>query len=502
MEENFKENVTSRVESFMSLNVLPGLSAAINFPHILGRMTRRLLSTIQDSFGFELGFRVPGYLAQYNLELWEGLTVIDRLVKHGVATDFRELPQKYPDEPRLIRYSVRTKDAQHYGHSGHGYDFFSHKKAMWAAIGEAVERFSLTHFLPQVKEYCDAEYHKVQLEAIDIFSIAGISKAQRRVGHPRFNLQFDVHSYFRWIKGYSLTRERKIWVPLQLVTFVYTAPSERKEPLILLPVSTGAASQRSMESAVLNGLLEAIERDAFMITWVNKLSPPIIDCEHISNDQLQDIFQRLRRYRLEFYLLYLPTDIPVHAVLALIIDRSGVGPAVSVGASANISIFDAMRDAITEAFASRVSVRAMLEEQVRKTKFELPDRRFLDRDGRLLWWCPTERLSDITFLIKGERKRLTDLPRHPSLPAPSKALRFLVNVLKAKNLEVVYSEIIERDLQKYLGLSAVVVTVPGLQPMHLDESLPYEGGKRLADVPTALGFRVSATPNPLPHPFP
>ena len=457
---------------------------------------------LQDALGLELGFRVPEYFLNYEPELWEGLLTVYRLQEAGVATGFGEGIKTYPDEPSIFQYFIKVRDAKVSGGDGGGCDFFSRKKALWAAIGEAVERYALNHFSPEVGSYKDASFKDLYPNAMDIFKISGISKKQREENNSIFNLKFDENSIFRWVKGYSLARKQSIWTPLQLNSFTYKAPYEKKEPLILRPVSTGAAAHTTLTSAILNGLLEVIQRDAFMITWVNKLSPISIDKKSIRDNKIQEIIDRLSRYNLELHLLHLPSDLPVHTVLAVIIDRSGVGPAVAVGASANFNIYETIIAAASEAFVVHLFVRYLWDQWKKEHGSVFPSRDKLDRDGRLIWWATPERIEDISFLLAGEQKQADLLPHYNSPSNPKESLENLVRILYKKKLEVIYTEILEGKIKKALGLYAVMVTVPGTQPLHLDESLPYFYGERMSTVPTELGIGFSPNPNLLPHPFP
>jgi len=122
------------------------------------------------------------------------------------------------------------------------------------------------------------------------------------------------------------------------------------EPYIRHTTSNGAAAGSSWEHSVYSAFAEAIERDAFVIHYLNKLSPPQIDLRSINNKDIKKLLESYERYNLELYILDITTDIKVPVFLALVIDRAinkaGTGQAVSIdmisGFDVEKIIFDSM----------------------------------------------------------------------------------------------------------------------------------------------------------------
>jgi ribosomal protein S12 methylthiotransferase accessory factor len=58
---------------------------------------------------------------------------------------------------------------------------------------------------------------------------------------------------------------------------------------------------------------------------------------------------------------------------------------------------------------------------------------------------------------------------------------------------------------RHTAFKVVMVIIPELQPMHLDERHPYLGGERLYQMPVTLGYKDRPSReeelNPFPHPF-
>ena len=86
-----------------------------------------------------------------------------------------------------------------------------------------------------------------------------------------------------------------------------------------------------------------------------------------------------------------------------------------------------------------------------------------------------------------------------------KYYRHKLNILKKSlvnfGYEAGYIEITPKKIRR-IGLRSVVVAIPDLQPIHLNEKFPYLDGHRLKSVPSKLGLRSAEEINRIPHPFP
>src|SRR5206468_3261869 len=71
-----------------------------------------------------------------------------------------------------------------------------------------------------------------------------------------------------WVRCSSLfDPDKDIWVPAQMLFVGYRINSERNEVAFTPGFSTGTAAHSSVEKALQNALLEAIEIDALMLHW-------------------------------------------------------------------------------------------------------------------------------------------------------------------------------------------------------------------------------------------
>src|SRR5581483_5813617 len=114
-----------------------------------------------------------------------------------------------------------------------------------------------------------------------------------------------------WAQAESLTYKRERLVPACLV-YLCSPETFMKEGARLLSVaiSTGAACARSHAEALIKGICEVVERDAYIITWRNRLPRP-----HLRIDPQSAIYslfnERFARPGLEFNLVYTTLDLSI-----------------------------------------------------------------------------------------------------------------------------------------------------------------------------------------------
>ncbi len=425
--------------------------------------------------------------------LWSVIDIVHTLQSLGIIQYFSK-NKSYPDEPRVFGYSTSE---------GGGRDFLSEENAAWKAIAESIERYIWRRYDFFSKNQITAPYKKIKKEALDIFSLAGFTEEQKKT---RPDLRFSENTLFGWIPAHSLISNKKMLCPIQFVSSLYFRKNvktpwnkEAVEPMLRWCITTGLASGRTLEEAVVAGILEVVERDAFMITYLNKLSPPLIDIEHLASQDkdIETVLKKFKRYKLDVYLLSLPTDFPVFVTLALVVDHTGKGPAASVGASADFNIKTCILDALSEPLSVRMAKKETWKEPLNLDR--------IGREGRILYYTKKENAHKLDFLIHGKKINVNlkkdSAPKSTSMRYSKEQLAILVNELRLKNLETCYINLTTKETGR-LDIHTAFVIIPELQPMHLDEEIPYFGGKRLKEVPLKLGYTPAKELNKDPHPFP
>lgn len=151
---------------------------------------------------------------------------------------------------------------------------FNRAQALGAAIGEVVERYASAMAVFEA-EMVEATSSDLGQKAVDLSAFAAYAPEQYAPGFP-FRAP-DSTVPFRWMVALSLTEKAPRFVPAQCVLQPYNPGLG--ETLLCEHNSTGLAAARNWEQAVLSGLLEVIERDAFMIHWLAQIPAPRLNWE-------------------------------------------------------------------------------------------------------------------------------------------------------------------------------------------------------------------------------
>ncbi len=489
-----------------------------NYPDLqnsfLTYLFKYIFNLFEKRFQVRLYIELPDSLRIISADTWSLAPIVNSLKRAGIISHVEQLPTRH-DEPTLLRYFSLLPGLSRYNSlNGLGHSFLSTREALIASISEAVERYCYRDFLPPAASIKRSSYKAFSGRAIDPSTIVGVTKEVRNQSDNVFLNSYSSETEFTWIKGRSLLTERDTWLPLHLVTFNPILRQEflqRREPMIRETVSTGAAVGCSKTSAIYRGLCEVVERDAFMITYLNKLTPPQIPPASLQNPSFSFIKRQLHKHGLKLFLLQLPTDFPVHVVMAYIQSKQGRGLPFSLGFKTDLSLETACYGAVKEALNSRIALQSMKEYYQRidssaEPKAGLFEDWFFRRAHP--WLTNPAWEADITFLIKGHELETNEVKVFsPANDSYRKKLLFLNNFIKSENIEAVYIENTTKNLllagkESNYPLRSFFVVMPTLQPMHLIEEFACYGGERLKSVPGKLGYKIDQNfINKHPHPI-
>src|SRR5262249_40551 len=147
---------------------------------------------------------------------------------------------------------------------------------------EAVERYSCGYFGDEPRQRARIDH--LGERAVHPQDILQFSQAQYRdreisntVGSCGCNwvpAPFDAEREIDWTPAWSLTFRRTVWLPTAFCYFRYPLPADHQ---FCVADSNGCAAGNTLEEAILQGLLELVERDACALWWYNRICRPGID---------------------------------------------------------------------------------------------------------------------------------------------------------------------------------------------------------------------------------
>ncbi|HEX7302641.1 YcaO-like family protein [Lentzea sp.] len=395
------------------------------------------------------------------------LTTVDNL---KTLVDFRHGPITGLFRTGHLPLATVTAELDHHT-AGHGRTT-TFEEAERVAIFEAVER--LNGLRPRAHSTTEASYDELGDRALD----------PRRLGLCDFGNRYTPDLRLRWVEAWSYTDRKPVLVPEQVAYYGANTPPEQR---FVYETSNGCGLGNSLTEAVLHGLFEVAERDAFLMAWYGRT--PLKKLRLPDDPLLHHLSDRLEARGYELLFLDATTDLGVPAVLTLARTAEDL-PRAFFAAGASPDPLQAMRSAAVEvavdveSFADRV--RANPDDYAEERLRRLLDDPALVRtmDDHVAVNTLPEAVERHGFLVGDETTELPDERNHMSLEE-------LLDRY-AHRFEVIAVDQTDPVTASRFGLHSAKVLVPGALPMtfgHLH--------RRTHGLP-----RLAELRNPHPHPFP
>lgn len=432
--------------------------------------------------------------------LWS--TLVDPKV--GVVREISEVALD-EDDPDFFHYFSRSCDTsvfvpfKNFSHNGGAAT--DRYVAMAKAVGEAVERYCSAIF--DRDDLPISTYRQLDRKAVhpDLFTIY----SPGQFGREGFLWQpFTEDSPAHWTEGVSLVTGEPILVPAAAVYIPYFYHHWEKTAYIMQPISTGLACGASFPEAVVSGLCEVIERDAFTITWQSRLSRP-----RIRPDTLppvgRDLMRRFTEVGIQVQLMDITTDVGVPTLLSIALSDSETSPAVAVAAATDPSRERALVKTLEElAHTRKYSKQVMDYMPPIEVDIANGHPQVRDQKEHLRFYCPQESKAFAEFAWASEETRDFAEVADLSGGSPAELVNRVVRRLSAVGLEAIVCDLTSPDIRD-LGLRVIRAVVPGAHPMQMGHINRALGNRRLYEVPRKLGLaglEPGQPDNPYPHPFP
>ena len=344
--------------------------------------------------------------------------------------------------------------------------------AVRAALGESIERYSACH-VPRSR-----------LRLAPAADLCG-----RDIVPPHWRDPAVAQQAVSWVSGTRLASAgagERAWVA---ASRVYLAEVDDLTAVVT-PTSTGLAAHTDPWRALRSGLLEVIERDAVMTTWLTRAQARPVSCTprwRTSAGHEVRFDRAVESYAL--YLLDSPLGVPVAFAVAYGAPRQ---PAAAVGAAAHLDLATACRRALIEA-AQTFGLALQLLARGR-TPAPTPAEA-LDLDDHVAYYLAPERLEAFDFLRNSPAP-----PVHVDLAAgvdadleddPERDVRAVIARAEQCGLPCYAVDVTAPDVRA-AGLWVIRAVVPGLYPLVVGGGSP----------PQHPRLPPHAAVNPDPHPFP
>ncbi|MGE7623367.1 YcaO-like family protein [Viridibacillus sp. NPDC096237] len=352
-------------------------------------------------------------------------------------------------------------------HGGKGNDKDS---AIISTIGEALERYNARRF--ETDSLIRGHFNEL--------------RQKNNVLHPNSLIldkntphEFQPDKKYDWVMCKNLSKSQDILVPAIAVFFPFHSIDESE--LFLSQSSSGLASGFSCAEAILSGLLEVIERDAYTIYHKNTMYYGTI-APSVYSAEVTSLIDYLNNNGITAILQYLKTDLPVHTVHCTLFDKMNRLPIYTHGSGCSLDINSAIKRAIVEACQLRVSQIELLNSE-NDIDIDVDADEF---EAYLEWAKGNE--DFVSPFIKHKKERIISGFDDYRQGSVVKNLNFLLSSINELGYEVIVANLEREDNQ----LNTVRVIIPGFQD--IDD---YGGrvSKRVEELPIILKLPVKSNIN-------
>lgn len=406
-----------------------------------------------------------------------------------------------PGEPRIVAVSSITAALENISAiripGNQGAAGFTYEEAATGAVGETIERYCAACYEWDDLLYATADELGAAALGMDRFALyTGEVYDNPRI--PLVRWRSDLPTY--WVEAKSLHTGERRYVPAALVYTPFRSDNPRQLPPIAVAVSTGQACHRDTTTALLSGLCEAVERDAFMVTWMRRIPPQRIDFR--ADALLDGYFQCYFQCRsTEFHVFDITLDIAIPTVLCVTMGFSERGRFANVGCATHPCERRAVLKAMKEACQGASWARGLMES--RPDWRPAPDfHNIYSFEDHVRLFCEPDMVQHMDFILKTERRRGPGVAQ-PDADDAEAGLRLCLSELERNGLEALVVDLTTPDIAD-LGFYVPKVMVPGLAHLTAAHLVQAVATPRYREVPRRLGFTggVHEEFNPTPHPFP
>ena len=301
---------------------------------------------------------------------------------------------------------------------------------------------------------------------------------------------FDEAGEIEWTPVWSFTHREFKYLPTAYCYYGY--PNSSKPDC--WADTNGCAAGNTLESAILHGFMELVERDAVALWWYNRLQRPQVDLDSFNEpyfQALKDYYQTLNR---DLWILDLTSDLNIPAVAA-ISRRSDW---------ANAQPSDRQEEDIIFDFGVHFDPKIAIYKALNGMNKILHAVSAANLDGSTCYssmsevainWWKTATIANQPYLVPDRSLPAKSYADYPQLGSDDllEDVMTCQQIVEQKGMELLVLDQTRPDI----GLKVVRVIVPGLR--HFWKRW---GGGRLYDVPVESGWLKEPLPekelNPIP----
>ncbi|MGI5152733.1 TOMM precursor leader peptide-binding protein [Plantactinospora sp. CA-294935] len=379
--------------------------------------------------------------------------------------------------------------------SGHANSFAD---SLRLAYLEGMERYAGTHRRRPGPPLV-AAYTEVADRALDPTS-CGVYTDETYDTDPMVR-RFDPSRPIPWVWGHRMRSGEPILVPRRFCFYLSATDGDN----FVLSSSSGCATGGCLEEAILYGLLELIERDAFVLGWYGRERLRRIDLDSCDSAAVRTMVDRARLAGYDVLAFDNRIDLTVPVVTTVAARRDGGPGLLSFAAAAHLAPERAVAAALSETLTYIPIKRRTTLRRWRQLGAMAEDYSLVEtvHDHADLFGLPEMREYAEDYLVDRPLESMAGLygtPR-PADPDLRQDLQGILDELYGKGYDVIVVDQTTPE-QFGMGLRTVCTIVPGLLP--IDFGWRRQRALTMPRLERRMRERGGAADGPrlVPHPFP
>ena len=305
-----------------------------------------------------------------------------------------------------------------------------------------------------------------------------------------------------WVEGTNLMTKEKTYIPRQITSW-FSENRNAKKNVLAHATTNGAAGYFTKTGAVLRGLLEVIQRDAFLVHWLTMIPPRVIDQKTLP-EKIREKIRQIEILGLSLHVLDV-TSLAIPSVFIAAINTYGKVPQVVLSGAAALTFEEAIENALREIIVI-MEMFYYADGKAQSGYASIEPKPFvsnLGKVGRQLYWQGTHRVERFKWFISGESVSYSDACKGDiycggsDMDRLKKCLRILKDLGKDYYPTVYYPK---NKIQDEIGFYIAQVYIPKAFPLYLVERYGTFESDRLQEFALSKGVSDWQL-NPLPHMF-
>lgn len=358
------------------------------------------------------------------------------------------------------------------------------EQAKVKAIAEATEWFVCGHVIES--NLVEGSFNDIGDSAVTPQSIISYLPDQFEKIQP-----FDPNAMYQWFKAKEMFTNTERLVLADLIFFPYFPKYGKR---YAFSNSSGVAAHITVEHAIEHAVLENIEREAFMVNWLNFLKRSLIEIESLPRD-LRKRIGALKQIGFRVGIIDITLDLT--PVVMVVVTRNNP-PFLSCSTASGYDIVQILDRAIMEAEASvychmkNGSSRVILmPQEVTRT---MDHGAFYENVDRIKY-------AEFLFGDNNQQTTLLDMKSDTTIHSANE----LYGAIRNSGLTILTVHFTEQAELRYLPYEVVRVLIPGIVPMNFGYGVEPLGLDRVRSLPVKCGLLNKPMDinklNRFPHPF-